>query len=268
MELRILTINTWKGDGAYQARMALLKKQLLDLAPDVILMQEVLRPIDPQAAYDTLQAISEVLAGESAFVPMRRNKRQVEGQVVDCWSGMGCWSRFPIEAAAGIELPSNDTDGGRAGQMIRIQIHGQHFLFANVHLSFLRDSDALKIAQLETILQEMMKQTGLKAYFIAGDFNSVPNSKTIQYLQNHPHFRAKDVFLSGNSSSENGFTMPLATHPELGTRIDYIFSLATAEVPHLPIMRSAVTLNQAEEGLYPSDHFGVIAQVEFQDAIQ
>lgn len=265
MKFRILTINTWKGDGAYQARLALLKKQILDLAPDVILMQEVLRSIDAQAEYDTLQSISEVFEGESAFVPMRQNKRQVEGQLVDCWSGMGCWSRFPIEAAAGIELPSNDADGGRAGQMIRIQIHGQHFLFANVHLSFLHDSDALKIAQLETMLQEMLKQTDLKAFFIAGDFNSVPNSKTIQYLQNHSHFRAKDAFFSCNSASANGITMPSSTNPELGTRIDYVFSLATAEVPHLPIIQSAVALNQLEEGLYPSDHFGVIAQVELPD---
>ncbi|MCY7358638.1 MAG: hypothetical protein LH609_14505 [Rudanella sp.] len=39
----LLTINTWKCDGQYRQRLALLKTQLGALRPDVVFCQEVFR---------------------------------------------------------------------------------------------------------------------------------------------------------------------------------------------------------------------------------
>jgi len=49
--LRIVTINTWKCDGAYRNRLRWLGDELKRLQPDVIAMQECFRDVDGE--YDT-----------------------------------------------------------------------------------------------------------------------------------------------------------------------------------------------------------------------
>jgi endonuclease/exonuclease/phosphatase family metal-dependent hydrolase len=255
MEFKLLTINTWKCDGAYTARLALLVQQIRVLSPDVILLQEVFRTLDNQ--FNTIRYLVNHLNLHSSFLPMRRNIRTVEGQQKDSFSGMACLSKHPIHYTEVVKLPSNEADGGRVGQLIKIKIQENYYLFGNIHLSFLRDSDALKMNQLDVMLERMATHTAAKAYFLGGDMNSVPTSATIQHLLLHPLFRIRDTYLAvGNQ--DNGFTILSEENPAIGKRIDYIFSLSRETVPHLPILDSTVTLNQSENGIFPSDHFGVM----------
>lgn len=262
MELKLLTLNTWKGDGDYPARLALLAKQLQMLSPDVILLQEVLKTTDYQ--HSTIKYLANELNFHSSFLPMRRKKRVVEGAIKDSFSGMGCLSKYPIQYMEAVPLPSNEADGGRVAQLVKINIQEQHFLFGNIHLSFLSNSDDLKIKQLDALLLRMAAHEDVKGYFLAGDFNSERESRTMQHLLLHSLFKARDTYLAAGNK-DAGFTIISNENPNLGKRIDYIFSLATPAVPHLPIIKSEVTLNQPENDVFPSDHFGVMTTFKLPD---
>ncbi len=255
MELKLLTLNTWKGDGDYPARLALLAKQLQRLSPDVIVLQELLKTTDNQ--YNTILHLASTLNFYSSFLPMRRKNRAVEEVIKDSFSGMGCLSKYPIQYMEAVPLPSSEADGGRVAQLIKINVQEQRFLFGNIHLSFLPDSDDLKIKQLDALLSRMAAHEDVKGYFLAGDFNSERESRTMQHLLLHPLFKARDTYLAAGNK-DAGFTIISNENPNLGKRIDYIFSLATPAVPHLPIIKSEVTLNQPENDVFPSDHFGVV----------
>lgn len=256
MELKLLTINTWKCEGDYTKRLALLTAQIQALSPDVILLQEVFRTIDNQ--YNTIRHLVSHLNLQYSFLPMRRRVRSVMGEKRDSFSGMGCLSKHSIHYTEAIKLPSSEADGGRVGQLIKIKIQDQFYLFGNIHLSFLQDSDALKMNQLDAMLERMARhEDGIKAYFLGGDMNSTPESATIQHLLLHPLFSVRDTYLAAGSA-DRGFTMLSAENPALGKRIDYIFSLANKSVPHLQVLQSIITLNQPENNVFPSDHLGVM----------
>ena len=58
--MRILTLNTWKCDGAYRPRLQAMAQGLAALAPDVILLQEVFATEDDRA--DTAGYLAQALS--------------------------------------------------------------------------------------------------------------------------------------------------------------------------------------------------------------
>jgi endonuclease/exonuclease/phosphatase family metal-dependent hydrolase len=224
MDITLLTINTWKCDGDYYPRMEWLAAELKNSDARIILCQECFRTADSKV--DTLSYLSRELHLQSYFVPCRRKSRMFGGIATDSFSG----------SQMIIDLPSSPADGGRSAQSLTLDLgEGLSMMIANVHLTHLRNSEALRLRQLEKVLSCM---TGSAAPYriIGGDFNARPDSALIEVLKN----KIKAVECIQHF-------------------VDYIFALPSTVTPAYPsFIHSKTVLDRPDPtGLYPSDHFGI-----------
>ena len=234
MNITLLTINTWKCDGDYYPRMEWLAAELKASGAHIILCQECFQTVDGKV--DTLSYLSRELNMPGYFVPCRRKSRMFGGIATDSFSGLGVLTDLPVTSQIVIDLPSSPADGGRAAQLLTLDVGaGLSIIMANVHLTHLRNSEALRLRQLEKVLSCMAGSTA-SYRIIGGDFNAHPDSALIEVLKN----KIKAVECIQHF-------------------VDYIFVLPSPISSDYPSFIHAKTVLDRPDptGLYPSDHFGI-----------
>lgn len=164
--MRVVTLNTWKGDGAYGARLAAMAHGLQRLRPDVVLLQEVLDA--PSLGLHTANALAGHLRLNAINLPLREKRRDVEGRRVDSRSGLAVLSRHPVRASLSIPLPSAPQDGERAALVVEVTTPHGPLTVTNLHLTHLDQPD-LRQRQLAAA-QAVAKRPGTA--LIGGDFNA------------------------------------------------------------------------------------------------
>jgi endonuclease/exonuclease/phosphatase family metal-dependent hydrolase len=244
MEIDLLTINTWKCDGDYYKRRKVLAAGLgqMDYTDRVILCQECFQTIDGQV--DTLRYLSDAVNIPGYFAKARRKLRSLDGTLTDSYSGLGILTNLPVSSRTTVELPSSAADGGRAAQFLTLELTpGRSMLIVNVHLTHLQNSHELRIRQVISVLQEISRSSA-HYRIIGGDLNAEENSTEIQLLK------------------ERGPVLYSASH-----WVDHLLIIRPAAEPYPQITGSETVLDQpdAENGLYPSDHFGVHAHLLVPD---
>ena len=147
--MRLVTLNTWKGDGAYAGRMDRMAEGLAELAPDVVALQEVL--LAPALGCDTAAFLADALGLPAVTLPLRRKRRVVEGRAADSWSGLAVLSRRPILSHRTIPLPDDPRDGERAALAVELDLDGIRVTVVTLHLTHLADGDALRRRQWDAI---------------------------------------------------------------------------------------------------------------------
>lgn len=260
MSFKILTLNTWKCDGKYLQRLDWMGHLLETYQPDILMLQEVFRSTDGRFATDLF--LAEKLGYRTHWTPARQKFRQIAGQMLDSYSGLAILSKHSCHFTETLNLPSNEADGGRAAQLAIFEIAGQQLLFANLHLSHLPKSDALKINQLRAVL-DRLPVIPFELGFMAGDFNSTPRSETVKYLLAHPEWHIRDAYATTQIAEKFAAGATFYNRGR-GKRIDYIFTISP------PLTAKKCTITHAEvamgklgpEGLLPSDHFGVMATLQ------
>lgn len=168
--LTAVTLNTWKGDGAYRLRLAAMADMLRAQQPDIVLLQECLRSADGQ--FDTASELARALGMRSHWTPARFKSRQIEGQSCLCWSGMAVLTHGDIVRHAALDLPSNAADGDRVAQTVHIRLHGRMVQATNVHLTHLPHAQALRQAQLDQALAAATGPLAADVHLLGGDFNT------------------------------------------------------------------------------------------------
>lgn len=182
--MRIVTLNTWKCDGAYRMRLPLMAQGLAALAPDLVLLQEVFASDD--GFYDTAAVLAQALSMVAAHAPARHKTRQFEGRPHPGTSGMAVLSRQPALEHLVLPLPADATDGERVAQLLHYAVGPDGLWVLNVHLSHLPGASALRANQLQTCLAELRRHTAGAACLIAGDFNTTPASAEFRQLLDAP----------------------------------------------------------------------------------
>lgn len=246
-KLKVLSINTWKCDGAYHDRCRLLAQQIKVLNPDVVLIQESFRTKDLEIC--TAKYIANILGYCMDFVPSRLKFRKVNGEVRNSYSGLSVLSRFDSIRSGYFDLPSSEKDGWRNVQFIQYQVPFP-LMVINTHLTFLKDSK-LKLQQLEALKTYI---DGLETpVFVAGDFNITPDSEYFNWWKNAFNH---NIILAQEAPFE--ITFPGNND---GKCLDYQFLIPKRS--DLTIKESQVVLNKKDPELkiYPSDHFGLMSSI-------
>ena len=166
--LRLVTLNTWKGDGAYARRLTAMASGLAALSPDVVALQEAL--MAPEPGYDTAAHLATSLRMTAASLPLRRKSRMVEGRRVESTSGLAVLSRLPIRAQRHAPLTTDPRDGERAVLIVDIEAPGRTIAVACVHLTHLPDADGQRRRQWREV--EAAVAGSAAAAIVAGDFNA------------------------------------------------------------------------------------------------
>jgi endonuclease/exonuclease/phosphatase family metal-dependent hydrolase len=262
--LRVVTLNIWNRLGPWESRRRLIRRGLKTLDADVVGLQEVLRhdadPIDQ--ACDLADGLGYYVAYASAW------------HIGDgLHFGNAILSRFPIIGADGFRLPVRPGDEHRGllfaeldAPCGRVPVFNTHLTW-ELHLGAVRRQQVLFIADR---VAELAPMSGLPPV-VMGDFNAEPDSDEIRFLRGLATVEGRSAYfadafaVAGDGSAGYTFSRrnPFAAAVcEPNRRLDYIFVRGPDRQLRGEPLSARVVLDEAEEGCFPSDHFGVLAEIQ------
>jgi endonuclease/exonuclease/phosphatase family metal-dependent hydrolase len=236
--IRIVTLNCWKDEGDWPARMAAIAAGLAALQPDFVCLQEVYVGGGRDAG--------QWLAAATGLVCTHLDARHKLRGGVSSSSGVAVLSRVPAIGTMAIGLPTTLADGGRKALAADFATIAGPLRVASLHLSHLRgaESGALRAAQLSALVAAAEWDGPL---VLAGDFNARWDAPELALLD-APGWVSSATMLAGHSS--------LIGQPD--ALIDHV--VLRAGPAALALQQARIVLDQPDAaGVLPSDHAGVLA---------
>lgn len=179
MRLRLVTLNTWKCDGAYRERLPRMAAGLAALRPDIVLLQECFASTAGQA--HTARALADALGLPLWETPSRAKARPFEGQAVDSHAGLALLGACtPVEV---LPLPAHPRDGERVAQVARWHGPGPALWIGHVHLAAGADAASAREQQCQRLTERLQALAQGEASVVGGDFNAEPQDAALAPLR-------------------------------------------------------------------------------------
>jgi endonuclease/exonuclease/phosphatase family metal-dependent hydrolase len=260
--LRVLTINTGKGDAPYTERLHWMADELRCLDADVIACQEVFA--SAAATADTAGFLAQSLGMHVAAAPARQKLREVAGrEEVMSSSGMALLSRYPFHRVDVLQLPSDARDGERIAQVGVLTVAGCCVAVANVHLTHLRECDSLRRSQLQAVLDALGSTGPAALRLVAGDFNTTASGEVLAPLlrEGYRHFAVRDTGATAGDGESASTLIGLGAPRR---RVDMILTLTGGGCETPGFAPAEIVLNRPHpgSGVFPSDHAGIMTTFE------
>jgi endonuclease/exonuclease/phosphatase family metal-dependent hydrolase len=264
--LRVLTLNIWNRLGPWEQRLALIRSALASLSPDVVGLQEVLH----MESLGSSQAES-VVEGTGYHL--------AHGPAGDLGYGLSLGnavlSRWPILEQENTRLPVAAGTAGRAVLRTLIDTPVGRLPFFVTHLDWEFHFGIWRQRQVALIAAQIAAHSPLEDAVLppvlCGDFNAEPDSDEIRFLCGLTALEGKTVYfadcfrVAGDGSAGHTFSRrnPYAAPTrEPDRRIDYVFVRGPDKQGRGEPLSCRVVLDQPDEaGVFPSDHFGVLAEL-------
>ena len=261
--IRAVTINIWNRQGPWEERLALLRRGLGALAPDLVGVQEVLHL--PGSPPDLAEAIAEPLGLRSIFGPAWL----IAGGPLAF--GNALLSRWPIVAHENHALPVDDELEGRAVLHALVETpRGPMRVFVThlswqFHLAHLR---ARQVRFIDDLVRSLVGRDELPP-ILMGDFNAEPDSDEIRFLRGLGALGGRGTYWAdcfalagaGDGATYSRRNRYAADLREPSRRIDYVFVRGPDRRHRGEPLAARVVLDQPEGEVWPSDHFGVYAEI-------
>lgn len=262
--LRVVTWNIWWRFGRWEERLPLIVEELRRVQPDVIALQEVWCTEGLCAA----DVIADELGGWSSLFG---GTLEMEPGV--CF-GNAVISRWPIVGHAEVRLPPGDQpDEERL--VVRAEIDGPRgpLQVFSTHLNWRLDHSGVRQAQVRA-LADLVAESPARTYpaLVCGDFNAEPHSAEIEMLTGQREVARPGVLLVDAWRSvrptDPGFTWDgvnteAAAELEWNRRIDYVMVGWPKEGGAGHPVRCELVGTSPTSDLWPSDHFGVLADLRY-----
>lgn len=244
--MKIVTLNLRHNNDRWAERFPLVVDSLHAQQADVIGLQEV--SIPTRQAHIIAEALNQRTPGQPYSVlvePKWGAGRDHEG--------VGILTRLPVQEHARWDLPM----GERVAQRITVEAAGRTIQIANTHLHHLPADESIRQPQVDALLDWMFAYSE-SGWLLMGDFNALPQSSTIQTVMQ----RLRSTYKTLHNSHPLTFPTPLSSDykAEPARTLDYIFYDASVFQP----THAAIIADQPrpdDPSLYPSDHFGLVADV-------
>jgi endonuclease/exonuclease/phosphatase family metal-dependent hydrolase len=167
LNLTILTWNILHGASADGSLNLEAKgRYISDHASDLVFLQEIDENCERSNRVDQMAVLGRITGMDAAFgsfMPFQ------EGRY-----GLGTLSSLPVRATRSFRLP--DGDEPRVALLREVEVLGRSVLAINVHFNWTQD-DTSRFAQANALLAEL--DTIDLPMIVAGDFNDVPDSRTM-----------------------------------------------------------------------------------------
>jgi endonuclease/exonuclease/phosphatase family metal-dependent hydrolase len=263
--LRVVTFNIWNNQGPWPERLRLIRKELPTLDAHLVGLQEVLH-LDAGGTPDQAQAIAEGLGYYTAFA----SAWHIGGGLQ---FGNALLSRFPIDSAQAFLLPVEEGDETRALLYCSVDAPCGKIPVFVTHLSWQLHRSDVRQQQVAFIVARIKELAPLDGFppILLGDFNAEPESDEIRYLRGYNARLGRSVYFAdcfaaaGDASPgytfarENPFA--LRAH-EPNRRLDYIFVRGPDRALRGEPLTARRCFTAAEGGIFPSDHYGVFAEIQ------
>jgi endonuclease/exonuclease/phosphatase family metal-dependent hydrolase len=267
----MLTLNLWGKNGVWEERRAVLVEGLRRLRPDLIAFQEAI-------VGDGYDQVKDVLG------PSYHVAHQTVGLVGDGNHGASIASRWPFGEVreADLHLTSRTGDypcGTLAAEVLAPDPLGS-LLFAchgpshQLSYEYERESQAVAAARM---VEELADQVGV-LHVVGGDFNADPDASSVAFWRGERSLEGtsvcyRDVWQKVRPG-EAGYTFtprnPLVSENKPATvpdrRMDYLLVRWEESLygPTLEVVSCSLAFDEPVDGVWGSDHFGVVADLSAQ----
>ncbi len=266
----LVSINILNDLSRWWQRRGLLVEQIAECQPDLIAIQEVsIQRKSSNAHWLAEQLNSRDDAAEKQYEVYLCPKTGV----FEKKEGIAILSRLPVRKQERLDLLTQN----RVAQAITFRLEGEPLMLVNGHYYWHPGSSPRRLAQVELLLDWMDTQPAEIPVVICGDFNSMPDSPSIQFLRQY--FDSAYVAIHGEEPEYTCPTpLPSSTKTKLriaaqkilgqipatdtawrGT-LDYIFVDPRMHTQACKIVLDKPAKHNAD--IYPSDHFGLFAQIK------
>jgi endonuclease/exonuclease/phosphatase family metal-dependent hydrolase len=269
--LKVLTFNILHDQGDWSGRSHAIGAWIDRLEPDLVGLQEVLRG----PAIDQAKLLLEERGYHTAYAEAARFW-------VDRTSSFGnaIGSRWPIESSDVLPLsrarPGDGRSETRCVLSARIDAPGGPLEMACTHLHWRFDHGYVRERQVVEIAEWLRRRAPRDGWpvVLVGDFNAEPASAEIRYLAGLQSIDGRSCHLrdawavAGDGgagitwSRENPLTRPWH---EPDRRIDYVWVGMPRSDGQGLVEHCRVVGNEPVDGVWPSDHFGVYAELRGPD---
>ncbi len=261
--LRVLTLNVWATGGDWPARRNAIRSGLEQLEPDLVALQETVLTDEYDQAGDLLADGYEIL---------RSRTRDRNGM------GITIASRWPVARTREIDLQTKPdlTEGFRPCALLAEVIGPApigRLVFVNHLPSWAVD------AEVERERQAVMVVEAIEAFaeapphvVLAGDLDADPDAASIRFLTGRQSIGGRSVCYrdawekAHPDDPGDTFTPanPIVADPDWPFgRIDYVLvRCALHGGPTLGIRACERVFDQPIDGVWASDHFGLVADLE------
>ncbi len=270
--VRVLTLNVWNKSGPWAKRLPLLRRELSQLSPDIVGLQEVLRlGQGGSAEADQALEIAEGLGYHIAY-----------GAAADYGRGLmfgnAVLSRHPIARRDVFPLPGVESGESRSLLYALVETPAGRLPVFVTHLNWKLHHANVRLSQVQHIVKHVFELAPIDDAelppVLMGDFNAEPDSDEMRYLRGLSVQQGRSVYFAdawlyaGNGPGytfdrRNGFAA-LAHEPP--RRIDYIYVRGPDRKFRGEPLACRVCFAepelQAEGEIWPSDHFGVLAEIQ------
>ncbi|MBL8604954.1 MAG: endonuclease/exonuclease/phosphatase family protein [Myxococcales bacterium] len=258
--LTVATLNLWNISDPWPARRALIDAALTRHDVDVLFVQECLR----FEGFDQAAELAAPRGFELAFGAHGESPYPFGNAVL---------SRWPVTLAEVSPLPRVGTDENRSVTVAHVATPWGRLPCAVTHLNWRLDQGYVREAQVAHVVSVLDAHCGeadLPA-LLAGDFNAEPDSDEMRYLRGLRTLNGRSTYfndcwrtvngaLEGATFSRRNPYAAVCREPD--RRLDYVFVKGpNSRYEGYPIACELIFDTPDADGVWPSDHFGVLATI-------
>jgi endonuclease/exonuclease/phosphatase family metal-dependent hydrolase len=268
--LRVVTQNLWGRRGDWAARRAALVAELRSLDPDLLALPESV----VRADYDQVQDV----VGRAYHVAHQRGREPGDGDDVETGQGHSLASRWPLARVEELDLHVTPRTEGFACGVLATEVAAPEplgpllFAFHNpswkLDLAYERELQAVAAARFLAELADGR----CRHVILAADLDADPESSSARFFTGRQALSETSVCYrdawESTHQGEPGHTFTPENPIMIGRdwpfrRIDYVFvGCGEHEGPTLEIVRCERLFDEPVDGVWASDHFGLVVDLE------
>ncbi len=243
---RVVTLNQEQDHKRWAARRPLLVEELVRLAPDILALNEVCIP------RDTARDLRDAIPG----VPLPNLVQQTRGNGLSELEGEALITRFQIKETANLDYRAYDY----VALFARLSVAQTTVDVYVTHLYKSLGDDSLRLYQVQQLLAWIDRRKDARHVIVCGDFNATLDkpSAALMARRFQPTQSAPTAF-TPLADDKGGVSHPY--WPRMDRCIDFIWVSKG-----LRVAASGVCFDRPsprDQSLWPSDHAGVWADLEF-----
>ncbi len=252
--IKVATLNLHNRHNRWSQRRHLVVSQLMDLAPDLVSLQEV--NLTAGQGKWVRNQINSRLTG-TPRKPYRLIQRRLGHIVRGYFDGVAILTKLPIVAHDALNLGYDGCIALRANAELPT---GESLDFVATHLHAIAHDHEARLEQVLLLTGWLNDVSRVPLQVVAGDFNELPGGPAINQMKQTYRSALEEV---------RGYE-PLATFPTALAHnfdgwagcLDYIFVSSPIEVTAASIFANRP--HEAHPDLYASDHVGLTATLNVE----
>jgi endonuclease/exonuclease/phosphatase family metal-dependent hydrolase len=251
MTFRLVTLNLEQDHKRWQQRRDLIVQHMGELRPDILALNEV---CIPKQTGRWLQRTAEERLNLS-YTLLQQSKTNERSTV----EAEALLTRYTVVETANLDYRAQDM----VAQVARLLVEGRLLDVYVTHLYRSRGTDALRLHQVQYLLDWIESRDDVEARAVCGDFNATLDMPSAQCMAQvfRPTQTAPTAF-TPLQDEDGSISHPYWTRWD--RCIDYIWLAGPIQV-----IASGVCFNTpsaADATLWPSDHVGVWADLAWRSA--